>query len=610
MVIERLEVDGGFLDGLDLTFSPGLNVLVGARGTGKTSVIELLRLCTNAPALADRFGKRAREHALSILRDGKAKLSVRIGDDLHVLERTAREEPLSVPALQPIVLAQNEIEVVGVDANGRLRLVDAFVAPSSEQDRAAMAAISSIKSAARQLVELDAEIDLLNERVSTLPELRAQLAAAEADASQTEQSATQATGLFDELDKVSADLARQAAIRDVLERSAEGLTSWVTSIESTVRVSPQFEDWPDEAEGDPLGSVRRAVDQAVEGLQSVRARVDRSADDVEALLQDQRQGVAELDDRARELRARAEELQAGAGASARRVSELRERLAQLVQLERVLDERRRRREETRALRDAELAHLEHLRESRFQRRQEAVEDLNAALKPRVRISLLKGGLFTNYASAIADALRGSGLHYAQLAPTLAERVAPAELIRAVETMDAAWLAQVGEVSPDRAQRVLSHLRSEGGGAVLTAPIDDAVRLELLDGSGYKDSTAMSTGQRCTVVLPVLLQNRDRPIVLDQPEDHLDTAFIVDTLVHGLNSRSGVNQIIVSTHNANIPVLGEADRVVVLESDGRRGFVRHAGPLDLPKIVAAIEQIMEGGRQAFQQRAEFYSESIE
>ena len=49
--IERLEVEGGFLDGLDLEFAPGLNTIIGARGTGKTSIIELIRFCVGAPAM-------------------------------------------------------------------------------------------------------------------------------------------------------------------------------------------------------------------------------------------------------------------------------------------------------------------------------------------------------------------------------------------------------------------------------------------------------------------------------------------------------------------------------------------------------------------------------
>ena len=67
------------------------------------------------------------------------------------------------------------------------------------------------------------------------------------------------------------------------------------------------------------------------------------------------------------------------------------------------------------------------------------------------------------------------------------------------------------------------------------------------------------GQRCTVVLPLLLAEPRESILLDQPEDHLDNAFIVDTLVTAIRERSRNGQALVATHNANIPVLGGAER---------------------------------------------------
>jgi predicted ATPase len=95
------------------------------------------------------------------------------------------------------------------------------------------------------------------------------------------------------------------------------------------------------------------------------------------------------------------------------------------------------------------------------------------------------------------------------------------------------------------------------------------------------------------------------ILLDQPEDHLDNAFIVDTLVQAIRDRAANGQVIVATHNANLPVLGEADRVVVLASDGRHGFVAASSPLDGEDSVHAITTLMEGGREAFALRAAFY-----
>ena len=71
MIIERIQVDGGFLDNLDLKLASGLNVIIGGRGTGKTSIIELLRFCLNIPAQTSEAGRQSVDHALSVLRDGR-----------------------------------------------------------------------------------------------------------------------------------------------------------------------------------------------------------------------------------------------------------------------------------------------------------------------------------------------------------------------------------------------------------------------------------------------------------------------------------------------------------------------------------------------------------
>jgi predicted ATPase len=108
-----------------------------------------------------------------------------------------------------------------------------------------------------------------------------------------------------------------------------------------------------------------------------------------------------------------------------------------------------------------------------------------------------------------------------------------------------------------------------------------------------------------VILPITLEHKERVLVVDQPEDHLDNAFVVDTLIKAIRNRSDSSQMLVSTHNANIPVLGDASQVITMGSDGQRGFVSHVGPLDDQATVEAISLIMEGGREAFARRARFY-----
>jgi hypothetical protein len=108
-------------------------------------------------------------------------------------------------------------------------------------------------------------------------------------------------------------------------------------------------------------------------------------------------------------------------------------------------------------------------------------------------------------------------------------------------------------------------------------------------------------------LAMVLQHSQRVLVIDQPEDHLDNAYIATTVVKALLNRKPERQIILSTHNANIPVLGNAELVIELTSDGRNGYVQVCKPLCHADAVEAITKVMEGGLQAFQRRAEFYDE---
>ena len=98
-------------------------------------------------------------------------------------------------------------------------------------------------------------------------------------------------------------------------------------------------------------------------------------------------------------------------------------------------------------------------------------------------------------------------------------------------------------------------------------------------------------------------------MVDQPEDHLDNSFITTTVVSALQRRDPVDQLVFASHNANIPVLGNADLIVLLDSDGKRGFVKHAGRLEDRESVRAITDVMEGGAEAFSRRAEFYGAGL-
>jgi hypothetical protein len=235
--------------------------------------------------------------------------------------------------------------------------------------------------------------------------------------------------------------------------------------------------------------------------------------------------------------------------------------------------------------------------------------LSKALRPAIRVTVTPYSEYREYVSTLSAALRGSGLRYNELAERISKVFTPQEIAVLAELRDTETISSTLQITNERALRVCDALRTNAGGGLFATIVEDDVQIELRDGKDYKGIDFLSMGQRCTAVLPIILCHTERVIVLDQPEDHLDNAFVVGTLIKAVVARSSGAQTIVATHNANIPVLGDAGTVIHLDSDGTRCFARVSGSIDTPGIVDAISTIMEGGREAFRRRAAFYAENL-
>lgn len=141
--------------------------------------------------------------------------------------------------------------------------------------------------------------------------------------------------------------------------------------------------------------------------------------------------------------------------------------------------------------------------------------------------------------------------------------------------------------------------------------DDQPQILLNDRPGEQRSTLrpigeLSPGQRCSAILPILLLNGCNPLIIDQPEDNLDNRLIRQVIVNVLASIKLRRQVIVATHNPNLPVLGDVEQAVILRAvEEKQSRLESTGDLDSSETVAHITEIMEGGREAFQYRQSIY-----
>ncbi|WP_166819997.1 AAA family ATPase [Thalassoroseus pseudoceratinae] len=142
-------------------------------------------------------------------------------------------------------------------------------------------------------------------------------------------------------------------------------------------------------------------------------------------------------------------------------------------------------------------------------------------------------------------------------------------------------------------------------------LDDIPEVRLNDrpkdpSSEPRPLSRLSPGQRCSAILPILLLSGEFPLVIDQPEENLDNRLVRQVIVNILASMKLKRQVIIATHNPNLPVLGDSEQCVVLQARGRdMSEVVAAGNLDAPDVAHYITDIMEGGREAFQYRQAIY-----
>jgi len=116
----------------------------------------------------------------------------------------------------------------------------------------------------------------------------------------------------------------------------------------------------------------------------------------------------------------------------------------------------------------------------------------------------------------------------------------------------------------------------------------------------------SFGERCGIVISIILIAGTNPIVFDQPEDNLDGKFISNVLVPLIKKRKLCRQVILITRNANIVISGDAELIHILEQDkSERKTKISPASIENTKYRDNYIWILDGGKEAFEKRERKY-----
>ena len=618
--IKSLAIIGGFLDGLRITFADGLNCIIGARGTGKTTILEFVRYAMDALPKGDSSpaARRRIEGLISKNLDGgRVELEVETMDGLsYAISRADGEEPVVLDAkrnptsisiknnglFRADIYSQNDVETIADQGRYQLDLLDGFEAAQiSNLDYSIRDIRNHLASSASSLDPLRRKLVTLDEELKKLPDVEDRLKG----------MAAGSDGGNEEINK--AHTAK--ALRDRESRALRNVGQQMSDIVKNIEAM--------------TGSIRRQIAPLLDRefnagdnaalFTQLAAALESCAREVDARLNGALQHVQDFDaalsESAEKLAVTHQEQELAFRALIEKHREHQSRSVERTNLERLrnglLEQRREREETTRRIGAVEservqmLDQLSELRDERFTLRQEVAGRLNEALSPTIRVSIRQHGDSSEYQTLLEDSLRGQGVRQGLVAQKLVRALTPSQLAATVRAGDTQALVERADLNPDQAAKVIAAFSGETGACELeTVELRDDPSIELKDGAEYKKSSALSTGQKCTTILPILLLDNENPLLVDQPEDNLDNRFIFQTVVANIHKVKATRQLIFVTHNPNIPVLGEASRVFVMESDGEHGTKTSEGTVDECK--QNIVTLLEGGEEAFRKRGERYN----
>ncbi|MGE5410029.1 MAG: TrlF family AAA-like ATPase, partial [Clostridiales bacterium] len=130
----------------------------------------------------------------------------------------------------------------------------------------------------------------------------------------------------------------------------------------------------------------------------------------------------------------------------------------------------------------------------------------------------------------------------------------------------------------------------------------------------KDLTELSPGERggLLLIFYLMLDKRDIPLVIDQPEDNLDNKSVYEILVTFLKKAKKRRQIIMATHNPNLAIVADAEQIIYVSIDKQNNndFNYVSGSIEDPIINKKAVDILEGTFPAFDNRKLKYRRNIE
>jgi ABC-type cobalamin/Fe3+-siderophores transport system ATPase subunit len=621
-VVQGVHFKGGFLDGEAINFSPNLTCIIGGRGSGKSTAFESICLVGGPPSpeigvidsdvwpdIVSLFFRDETGHVHSLARSKQSAI-----DNL--------DDPATGPCSFPIESyrqgATNEMSRrVQDDPMALVTFLDRLI-----QIESAIASEDEVRS---QLLLLAPKIAKAAANVRQIPEFQRE------QKLKTDQLERLRENKGEEIIKLQQRLEGEKrarkAIEDALGKLANAVTIHaVTELMGDIRDS--FEEHVIELGGPEVTRIRTETDayeasvaSSTDALRTVTARyIGNVRGQISLWKVKEGETTAQLEAKKQELLKHnirldmpfIQKLAADEARAKENVRKLRTWIPELrrlrVEYGRLLRERWSRRQQVACRRSAFAVKASSSLRGTLSDLAITLKFEESALAPDAERLIIEAMGWRTLQQIKAHALIAS-LTLPRLLECLRRReVGP--IVGLLNEKDGTIFSQAeAETLLERLSEA-DRLRELESVAVHDLPkLTVSKRIETPDGQvryAVREFKRLSLGQQQSVLLALMLTgDSNAPLIVDQPEDNLDSEFIYKTLVPAIRAAKERRQVIVVTHNANIAVLGDAELILVLKATAEKATIVTRGSIDHPETCSAACNILEGSREAFARRATIY-----
>lgn len=599
--IRNVFFDGGVLDGKTLNFSPELNTLIGIRGSGKSSVLEVIRYALEIPfgekSLDTDYKKDLVDHVLG----SGGKITLQAVDQRgqeYEIHRISRERPdvyvkgilqpgisiLETVLHKPIYFGQKDLSSTGDGFEKDLveKLVGGKLAGIRRR----------ISDQGQKVVELVSRL----KKLSSTGERKKEFTAKKQDA-EFRLKFYKDHGVEEKLQKqvdFDADARKCAQVIAFVQAYLSELESFINQHEDDLRNQRIYTSKQNETffvdffacYEKLLASFERVKEAFALGNQ-ISGELQRKTNEFFKIKDGLKEEFAEIE------RKLAEQLKAS-GAQAIRPEEfrnLRTTVDQATQMLQALEKEESNRSILNAELLKELAILNNLWHEEFKEVKSELDKVNLSHSSLMIEAEFKGDKVA-FIAFMKDVFRGSRLRDVTFQNLIGRFVDFGAMFKE-------WEEVVREVG--NSAQVFTQYFSDNLEALLTWQVPTRFIIKYRG----KELKYHSLGQRASaLILFVLSQQENDVYLIDQPEDDLDNQTIYEDVIKLIRRLKPKTQFIFATHNANFPVLGDAEQIVACSySDDKVHTI--SGSIDCPKLQQEIVDIMEGGEEAFMQRKRRY-----